>query len=126
MESKPIGLRELVLKVKEELLSRESLKTDPAPLLAVDEVELELAVSVTREGEAGISLQVLSLGGSRSREDTQTVRVRLKPLFDKEELITDLRERDPDLYERARAAAGRTLKGPTWDNEEKQSETSKG
>ncbi len=111
MESKPIGLRELVLKVKEELLSRESLKADPAPLLAVDEVELELAVSVSREGEAGISVQVLSVGGRRSRADTQTVRVRLKPLFDKEELIADLRKRDPDLYERARDAAGRTLKG---------------
>jgi hypothetical protein len=111
MESKPIGLRELVWKVKEELLSQGSVKTDPEPLLAVDEVELELAVSVTREGEAGISVQVLSLGGSRSRADSQTVRVRLKPLFDKEELKADLLKRDQDLYERARARAGHTLKG---------------
>ena len=57
----------------------------------------KLAVTVSREGQAGINIQVFSLGGGASREDAQTVRVKLKPLRTREELIADLKARDPDL-----------------------------
>lgn len=94
-ESKPIGLAELIHLVKQELLSPASLQDDPIPLFAVEEIELEVAISVSREGEAGLNLQVLSLGGGVSRQDAQIVRVILKPLRNREELIADLRQRDP-------------------------------
>ena len=54
-----------------------------------------MAVTVSREGQAGINIQVLNVGGGASREDAQTVRVTLKPLRSREELIADLKERDP-------------------------------
>lgn len=97
-ESKPIGLTELIYQVKRELLSAESRQYDPVPLFAVDEIELELAVTIGREGEAGINIQVLNVGGGASREDAQTVRVKLKPLRSREELIADLKEHDPELF----------------------------
>jgi hypothetical protein len=98
IEPKPIGLTELIYQVKQELLSTESRQNDPVPLFAVDEIELELAVKVSREGEAGINIQVLSVGGGASRENAQTVRVTLKPLRTREELIADLKARDPDVF----------------------------
>jgi len=97
-EPKPIGLTELIYQVKRELLSSENRQNDPVPLFAVDEIELELAVTVSREGEAGINIQVLNVGGGASRENTQTVRVTLKPLRTREEMIADLKARDPELF----------------------------
>jgi hypothetical protein len=97
-ESRPIGLTELIYQVKRELLSAESRQNDPVPLFAVDEIELELAVTVSLEGQAGINIHVLNVDSSASREHAQTVRVRLKPLRSREELIADLKARDPDLF----------------------------
>ena len=98
-EPKSIGLTELIYQVKRELLSSESRQNDPVPLFAVDEIELEVAITVSREGQAGINIQVFSLGGGGSREDAQTVRVKLKPLRTREELIADLQKRDPGLFD---------------------------
>jgi hypothetical protein len=97
-EAKPIGLTELIYQVKRELLTPESRQNDPVPLFAVDEIELELAITVRREGQAGINVQVFSVGCGTSREDAQTVRVTLKPLRSREELIADLKTRDPDVF----------------------------
>ncbi len=97
-ERKPIGLTELIYQVKRELLSAESRQNDPVPLFAVDEIELELAVKVSREGQAGVNIQVLNVGGGASRENAQTVKVTLKPLRSREELIADLKARDPDVF----------------------------
>ena len=94
----PIGLAELSYQMKQELLSPESRWNDPVPLFVVDEIELELAVTVSREGQAGINIQVFSVGGGTSRQDAQTVRVKLKPLRSREELIADLQKRDPNLF----------------------------
>ena len=98
-EPKSIGLTELIYQVKRELLSSESRQNDPVPLFAVDEIELEVAITVSREGQAGINIQVFSLGGGASRADAQTVRVKLKPLRTREELIADLQKRDPGLFD---------------------------
>jgi hypothetical protein len=109
--SKPIGLTELIYQVKRELLSNESHQGDPAPLFAVEEIQLEVAVSVSREGEAGINIQILSLGGGLTREDAQTVTVTLRPLRSREELIADLRRRDPQLFESIAEESLNLLKG---------------
>ncbi len=91
------------------------------PLFAVDEIELEVAVRISRDGQAGINIQVLNLGGGVSREDAQTVRVRLKPLLSREELIAVLRKRDPSLFEAVTDESQALLKGaepsgqpPSW------------
>lgn len=109
--AKPIGLTELIYQVKRELLSPESRRGDPVPLFAVEEIELEVTVSVSREGEAGINIQVLSLGGGVSREEAQTVRVTLKPLRSREELIAELRQRDPQLFASMADESLKLLKG---------------
>lgn len=109
--SAPIGLTELIYQVKKELLSPESRWGDPVPLFAVEEIQLEIAVSVSREGEAGINIQVLSLGGGVSRADAQTVRVTLRPLRSREELIAELRQRDPQLFASMAEESLNLLKG---------------
>jgi hypothetical protein len=120
-DPKPIGLSELIYQVKRELLSAGSREDDPVPLFAVDEIELEVAVTVSREGQAGINIQVLNVGGSVSREDAQTVRVRLKPLLSREELLAVLQKRNPDLFAAVMDESQALLKGaepsgppPSW------------
>ena len=117
----PVGLTELIHQVKRELLSPESRRDDPVPLFAIDEIQLEVAVSVSREGQAGINIQVLNVGGGLAREDAQTVRVTLRPLRTREELIAELKERDPQLFARMTEESLILLKGsrpsdrpPSW------------
>jgi hypothetical protein len=110
-DPKPIGLTELIYQVKRELLSSGSRQDDPVPLFAVDEIELEVAVTVSREGQAGINIQVLNVGGGASRADAQTVRVKLKPLRTREELIADLQKRDPHLFDTMTEESLNLLKG---------------
>ena len=87
-----IGLAELIQQVKQELLSTVPGKSAEAPILFVDAVELELKVTVSREGKGGVKIDVVSIGGGElggglKREDVHTVKVTLSPLFDKERLM---------------------------------------
>jgi hypothetical protein len=104
-------LTDLIYQVKKELLSPESRRADPVPLFSVEAIELEVAVSVRREGQAGVNIQVLSAGGGVAREDAQTVRVTLRPLRTREELIAELRQRDPKLFADMADESLRLLKG---------------
>ena len=76
----------------------------------VEPVELTVQVGVTRtgKGQAGVKWHILALGGERSREATsaQTLRLRLAPvlydkdgrrLADEEQLISGLDEAPADL-----------------------------
>lgn len=97
----PIGLAELIDKVKQELLSVTPGKDKEAPILFVDSIELELQVAVKREGAAGIKIDVLSFGGAEaggtlSRDDVHTVKVQLSPLFSKERLMEFYQALHPD------------------------------
>jgi hypothetical protein len=87
-----IGLAELIQQVKKELLSTVPGQSSDAPILFVESVELELQVTVSREGTGGVKIDVLSfgggeLGGNLKRENVHTVKVSLSPLFDKERLM---------------------------------------
>ncbi len=87
-----IGLAELIQQVKQELLSTVPGRSADAPILFVDAVELELKVTVSREGKGGVKIDVVSIGGGElggviKREDVHTVKVTLSPLFDKERLM---------------------------------------
>jgi hypothetical protein len=101
----PIGLAELIEKVKSELLSGEISPGSSAPLFSVDQVELELQVTLKREGKAGIKIYVIEVDGSDGRDDVQKVKVTLSPLLDKAERLALIRDRHPDELERIRWAA---------------------
>ncbi len=88
-QESPIGLAELIEQVKQELLSK---RNTPTPFFSVDQVELELQVTIHKEGNAGIKIYVVEAGGKVSRDDVQKVKVTLTPLLDKQELL--------DAYER--------------------------
>ena len=83
-EEKLIGLAELIEEVKRELLSTTSDKQTEVPLLSVDTVELELQVTVRKEGKAGLKVYVFEAGGGGSHDDVQKVKVTLSPLLSKE------------------------------------------
>lgn len=96
-----IGLAELIEKVKQELLTVTPGKDEAAPILFVDSVELELQVTVKREGTGGLKIDVVAFGGveaggTLSREDVHTVKVQLSPLFDRERLIEFYQTLHPD------------------------------
>lgn len=90
-QESPIGLSELVEQVKRELLSSAPNKDD-VPIFYVDSVELQLQVTVKREGRAGVKVDVVSIGGGElgggvSRDDVHQVNVKLSPIFSKEKLL---------------------------------------
>ncbi|PSB33918.1 trypco2 family protein [Stenomitos frigidus] len=88
----PIGLAELIQQVKQELLATVPGKTKEAPILLVSSVEVEVQVTVKREGKAGIKIDVVAvgggeLGGGLSRDEVHKVKITLSPLFDRERLL---------------------------------------
>jgi hypothetical protein len=90
MKNRSIGLSELINQVKKELLEK-SDSLDQIPLLSVEDVELEISVTVSKEGEGGINIQVVELGAGITHTQVHTVRVRLSPLLSKEERLADLK-----------------------------------
>lgn len=108
--STPIGLTELIYQVKRELLQPAEGEEDPYPLLVVDEIELEIAIAVTKKGEAGLSIQVLSASGGAERSHADTVRVKLSPILTREERLTELRQ-DPGWRQIVQEQMKATLKG---------------
>lgn len=95
-----IGLAELIEQVKRELLATSLDNETNVPFLSVDSIELELQVTVKREGKTGIKIYVLEAGGSASRDDVQTVKVKLSPLLGKEKLLEDYQKRHPDRVQK--------------------------
>jgi hypothetical protein len=83
-QEKLIGLAELIEQVKRELLPTTSDQETAVPLLSVDTIELELQVTVRKEGKAGLKVYVFEAGGGGSRDDVQKVKVTLSPLLSKE------------------------------------------
>jgi hypothetical protein len=55
------------------------------PLFSLDEVKLELTITVRREAKGGINVHVVELGGTGRRDDVQTVTVTLTPWLSKQE-----------------------------------------
>lgn len=112
-----IGLAELIEKVKSELLSQELGADGTEPLFSVDEVTLELQVTVKKEGKAGLKVYVVEAGGGASRSDVQVVRVKLTPLLSKEERIRVFQNLHPGEWKAIEAASVKgVLKGVTRQN----------
>jgi hypothetical protein len=110
-EAKPIGLAELIEQVKSDLLHTETDDQRTVPLFSVDTVELELQVTVRREGKGRLKIYVLELGGSSSRDDVQKLKVTLTPLLSKEERIHLLKERYPEGWKVIEKASVKAFRG---------------
>ncbi len=91
-QDNPIGLAELIEKVKQELFLNRNTTT---PFFSVDQVELELQVTVHKEGNAGIKIYVVEASGGGSRENVQKVTVTLTPLLNKQELLAAYESEHP-------------------------------
>jgi len=95
-EDNLIGLAELIEQVKRELLATSPDQETDVPFMSVDSVELELQVTVKKEGKGGVKIYVLELAGGGSRDDVQKVKVTLSPLVNKETLLGLYRKRYPE------------------------------
>ncbi|GAC1403104.1 MAG: hypothetical protein NVSMB52_17080 [Chloroflexota bacterium] len=82
-DNEPIGLKELITRVKAELL--EDFETEQ-PLFAVGQVNLELSFTVARTANGGINFHVVQVGADTKSTDVQSVKVTLEPLVPLEEL----------------------------------------
>jgi len=100
-----ITLHELVDQVREELLTPPQKNALEAiyPFLFVDEVELEVNVTVSSlaEGSGRLNVYVLEVkaGGEHEREQAHRVRIRMTPLLTKEEVREQLQQ-DKGLWAR--------------------------
>jgi hypothetical protein len=116
-EENTIGLAELIEQVKRELLTPSVEGETDIPLLSVDEVELELQVTVRKEAKGGIKIYVLELGGGGSRDDVQKVKVKLSPIVNKETLLGLYKKRHPErLNELVDTSIEGTFKGGSDEN----------
>lgn len=103
--SNEIGLAELIQQVKKELLTTYSPSKNDTPILSVDSVELELQVTVKKEGKGGVKINVLQFGGGElsggaSRDDVQKVKVTLSPLVSKEDILKVYNQKDPEKWKK--------------------------
>lgn len=98
-ENDTIGLAELIDQVKQELLTQRPGSGSTVPFFSVDQVTLELKVTVSKAGKAGLRIHVIEVGGNLSREDVHTIQVTLTPLVSKEERIQLYKQYLPDAIE---------------------------
>lgn len=107
-KEKPIGLVELIDKVKEDLLTTKS-QSITSPLFSIDEVTLEITVTVYREANGGIQIYVLGLGGNINREDAQKITVKLTPLVDRVELLKTYQNEHPNDWQTLKSSSAVAL-----------------
>ena len=112
-----IGLAELIEKVKQELLTTYPNGKTDIPFLCVDSVELELQVTVKKEGKGGVKISVLpildtvggELTGGVSRDDVQKLKIKLSPLFSKEQLLENYKNLNPENWEKLLKTSSKAL-----------------
>lgn len=111
-EDNSIGLAELIEQVKRELLSTENNSETNIPLFSVDDLTLELNVTVRKEGKGGLKLYVVELGGGVAHDAVQKVKVTLTPLLSKQERIDFYKKHYPDQWAKvADAVTKAAMKG---------------
>jgi hypothetical protein len=97
-----IGLAEAITALREELLEAIDTGEDAPVRFRLAPVELSLQVAVTKEGSGKIGWHVLGLGASYESATTQTLRLRLEPLwrkangtFDSDFMVADQQDHAP-------------------------------
>lgn len=83
MPNNPIGIRELIERVKAELTAPHS---GDKPIFALSRVELTISFTVERNHEGSIDLHVIKTGVAKTTTEVQTVVVTLDPLITPEKL----------------------------------------
>jgi len=89
-----IGLAELIQQVEAELLSF-GPGTGRVPLFYVKEVTLELQVTISKEGNAGLRIQVIEAGVAIKREDVHTITLTLDPIMEKNDVVDYYKQHAP-------------------------------
>jgi hypothetical protein len=105
-EKNSIGLADLIEQVKNELIYVDPEQEKEAPVFWVNSIELELQVTIKREGKGGIKVYVVEAGGGISRDDVQKVKVSMTPLLTREEIRKLYQEKFP---EKVREVFGKSL-----------------
>jgi Trypsin-co-occurring domain 2 len=118
MPATGIGLAELIQQVEAELLSY-GPGTGKAPLFYVKEVTLELQVTIAKEGNAGLKIQVIEVGGTIKREDVHTITITLDPILEKQVLVDYYNQHAPGGAQLLpQVGVMGILKGDTQENQE--------
>jgi hypothetical protein len=103
------SLQSVISQIKHELLS--ATNSPEYPLFLVEKLEIEVAISIKAEGNGGIKIQVIELGGNISREQCNKITITLSPILSREEQ-RELITKDPRLLNGIeRASAGALRKG---------------
>jgi hypothetical protein len=99
-----VGLAEAIAALRAELLAAIDEGASAPMRFRLAPVEMSLQVAVTREGSGKIGWSVLGLGGSYASAVTQTLSLRLEPLWRQDDgaytadyLITSQAERSPQF-----------------------------
>ena len=82
-QPQPIGLKEFIARVKQELLAEFD---HDSPLFVIAEVDLEIAFTVERNMKGGIDFKVLQAGVDKTMTNVQTVTMKLEPIVTPDEL----------------------------------------
>jgi hypothetical protein len=104
-----IGLADLIKQIRRELLTPASDAEEDVPLLSVDSVELELQVTVKKQGTAGVKIYVVNLGGGINRDDVQKVKVKLSPLLSKDQMLGVYKQQNPEKWKKFLATGSEAL-----------------
>jgi hypothetical protein len=83
----PIGLQELIMKVKQDLLSQPD---DTQPLFVIEKVELEVSFTVDRTASGGIDFKVVQGDVEKTWGQVQKVKLVLDPILSRQELGPNL------------------------------------
>ena len=97
-----VGLSSAIQALRTELLRAIDAGDDPRMRFKLAPIELSLQLAVTNEAGGKIGWNVLGLGGSHESATTQTLKLRLEPVWRQEDgsyspdfLIADQNERNP-------------------------------
>ncbi len=108
MADATVGLADAIAALRKELLAAVAEGEDAAMRFRLAPVELSMQVAVTKDAEGKIGWHVLGLGGSYSSAVTQTLALRLEPVWKQESgsytpdfAIADQRAESPRLGPRA-------------------------
>jgi hypothetical protein len=77
----PVGLADAIEALRNELTDAMSRGADKPMRFTLEPIELTIEVVVTKDAHGKIGWQVLEFGGSAEKERTQTLKVKLSPLW---------------------------------------------
>ena len=103
-----LGLTELIEQIKQDLLAHE-LDASTPPLFSIEEINLELQVTVEKTGSAGVNISVLQAGVQKSAQDIQSIQVKLTPLLSRDQRIAAMKENYPELWKKSVLLSAETL-----------------